>query len=77
MTKQYCRMAGIDAAKAHFHVLNQSCAAHVRKRLGDTAIVRDWPGYEDRSSRMGYQLRPKYRREATAEHLKDFGALAG
>ncbi len=60
-------------------MLKQFCAAHVRKRLGDTAIVRDWLGYEDRSSRMRYRhawLRPQYRRQATAERLKDFGALA-
>ena len=48
----------------------------MRKRLGDPAIVRDWLGYEDTSSRMRYQLRPKNRREATAERLKDLGALA-
>ena len=33
LMKQYCRMAGIAAAKAHFHVLKQSCAEHVRERL--------------------------------------------
>ena len=69
-------MAGIDAAKAHFHVLKQSCAAHVRERLDDDAIVRDWLGYEDTLSSMGYQLRPKNRRETTTKRLKDFGALA-
>ena len=74
--KQYCRIAGIDGAKAHFHVLEQSCVEHVRKRLGDTAMVRDWLGYEDTLSPMGYQFCPKNRREPTAERLKDFGALA-
>ncbi len=76
LMKHYCALAGIPAAKAHFHMLKHTCATMTGEREENVARVQWWLGHADIRSTMVYLHQTKKSKDELAEKMKDFGRIA-
>lgn len=72
LMKHYCKLAGIDARKAHMHALKHSCGTHLAER-GETAeAIQDWLGHKNPASTQIYMHFTKRRRAETVDRNRDW-----
>lgn len=54
LMKRYCKQAGIDSGKAHFHALKHSIATHLLDTGQGVLMVQDWLGHKNLQNTVIY-----------------------
>jgi site-specific recombinase XerD len=67
--KHYGRLAGIPAAKWHFHVLKHSIATHLLDAGADLRFVQDWVGHASIKNTVIYAQLTNRRRDEEARRV--------
>lgn len=76
LMKNYCRLAGVPAEKAHMHSLKHACGTHLSEMGKDVAVIRDWLGHRNVQNTMIYLEVTDKARDAAAESVRDWGDKA-
>jgi len=72
LMKTYCKLAGINAQKAHMHALKHSCGTHLAER-GETAeVIQDWLGHRNAASTAIYMHFTKRRRAEAVDRNRNW-----
>lgn len=69
LMKRYCKKAGIDPTKAHFHVLKHTCATHYLAAGAELRFLQHWLGHANVQNTVIYSHIVNAHRDEQAREL--------